>query len=64
MALFGIIGGLAAIAGPVLGGLLIEANLFGLGWRCSSLSTCRWAIGAVIAGLRFLRGAFGPAGGV
>jgi MFS family permease len=33
MAMFGIIGGLAAIAGPVLGGMLIEANLFELGWR-------------------------------
>ncbi len=33
LALFGLIGGLAAIAGPILGGLLIEANLLGLGWR-------------------------------
>lgn len=33
LAMFGVIGGLAAIAGPILGGLLIAANLFGLGWR-------------------------------
>jgi MFS family permease len=33
LAWFGVIGGLAAIVGPILGGLLIELNLFGLGWR-------------------------------
>ncbi|MEG3176700.1 MFS transporter [Sphingomonas sp. RB3P16] len=30
---FGVIGGLSAILGPILGGLLIAANLFGTGWR-------------------------------
>ncbi|MDF8333799.1 MFS transporter [Novosphingobium cyanobacteriorum] len=33
LALFGVIGGLASIAGPIIGGLLIKADLFGLGWR-------------------------------
>ncbi|MEC4591712.1 MULTISPECIES: MFS transporter [Nitrospirillum] len=33
LAIFGVLGGLAAVLGPILGGLLIEANLFGLGWR-------------------------------
>ena len=33
LAMFGVIGGLAAIIGPIIGGLLIEANAFGLGWR-------------------------------
>jgi EmrB/QacA subfamily drug resistance transporter len=33
LAWFGVIGGLAAIVGPIVGGLLIEADLFGLGWR-------------------------------
>lgn len=33
LAWFGVIGGLAAIVGPIVGGLLIEANLLGLGWR-------------------------------
>ena len=33
LAWFGIIVGLAAIVGPILGGVLIELNLFGLGWR-------------------------------
>jgi MFS family permease len=54
MAMFGIIGGLAAIAGPVIGGLLIEANLFGLGWRLLFLINLPVGIGAVIAGLRLL----------
>lgn len=33
LAWFGVIGGLAAILGPIVGGLLIEADIFGLGWR-------------------------------
>lgn len=33
LAWFGVIGGLAAILGPVMGGILIEANVYGLGWR-------------------------------
>lgn len=33
LAFFGMIIGLAAILGPILGGFLIELNLFGLGWR-------------------------------
>jgi EmrB/QacA subfamily drug resistance transporter len=32
-ALFGLVSGLAGIAGPVLGGLLLHANFFDLGWR-------------------------------
>jgi predicted MFS family arabinose efflux permease len=32
-ALFGLTAGLAAVSGPVIGGLLIEADIFGLGWR-------------------------------
>lgn len=54
MAMFGIIGGLAAIAGPVLGGMLIEANLFELGWRVVFLINLPVGLGAVIAGLVFL----------
>ncbi|MGY4858824.1 MFS transporter [Cryobacterium sp. AP23] len=32
-AVFGPVFGLAGIAGPIIGGALIEADLFGLGWR-------------------------------
>lgn len=54
MAMFGVIGGLAAIAGPVIGGMLIEADLFGLGWRLLFLINLPVGIGAVIAGFRLL----------
>lgn len=33
LAYFGMILGLAAIVGPIIGGFLIQLNLFGLGWR-------------------------------
>lgn len=33
LAYFGLIVGLAAIIGPIVGGMLIELDLFGLGWR-------------------------------
>jgi len=33
LAYFGMIIGLAAIVGPIIGGFLIQLNLFGLGWR-------------------------------
>jgi len=49
---FGLLGmtlGLAAIAGQVLGGLLVEMNLFGLGWRVVFLINIPIGILAVIA---------------
>ncbi len=33
MAMFGVAGGAAAALGQILGGVLVEANVFGLGWR-------------------------------
>ena len=33
MSIFGLLGGAAGILGPVLGGIIIESNLFGLSWR-------------------------------
>ena len=33
MAMFGVAGGAAAAFGQILGGVLVEANVFGLGWR-------------------------------
>lgn len=54
LALFGLVGGLAAIAGPILGGLLIEANLFGLGWRLVFLINLPVGLFALISGWYFL----------
>lgn len=54
LALFGLVGGLAAIAGPVLGGLLIEMNLMGLGWRLIFLINLPIGIFALIFGWFFL----------
>src|SRR5699024_834155 len=49
---YGVIGastGVAAVAGPLLGGLLVDADVFGLGWRTIFLINV--PIGAVIVGL-------------
>lgn len=54
LAWFGIIGGLAAIAGPILGGLLIAADIFGAGWRIIFLINGPIGLAAVIAALRLL----------
>lgn len=54
LALFGLIGGLAAIAGPILGGLLIEADLFGLGWRLVFLINLPVGLLAICGGWLYL----------
>lgn len=54
LALFGLIGGLASIAGPILGGVLIDANLFGLGWRLVFLINLPVGIFAILSGWMFL----------
>jgi MFS family permease len=62
LAWFGVIGGLAAIVGPILGGLLIEANLFGLGWRLIFLINLPIGLFALWLGIRTIpptRGAHG-----
>lgn len=53
-ALFGLTAGLASVAGPVLGGLLIWADIFGLGWRPIFLVNIPIGILAVIATYRFV----------
>ena len=52
LAWFGVIGGLAAILGPILGGLLIEWNWFGLGWRLIFLINLPIGLIALWLGLR------------
>jgi EmrB/QacA subfamily drug resistance transporter len=54
LALFGLIGGLAAIAGPILGGLLIQLDLFGLGWRLIFLINLPVGLFALVSGWFFL----------
>jgi EmrB/QacA subfamily drug resistance transporter len=56
LAWFGVIGGLSAIAGPIIGGLVIAADLFGSGWRAVFLINGPIGIAALIAGLRLLPG--------
>lgn len=48
--LFGLSSGLAAVTGPIVGGLLIGANLWGLDWRPIFLVNIPFGIFAVVAG--------------
>ncbi|OCW57147.1 MFS transporter [Hoeflea olei] len=53
-ALFGVTSGLAAVLGPLIGGLLINADLMGLGWRPIFLVNIPVGLFAVLAGLKFI----------
>ncbi|WP_067458205.1 DHA2 family efflux MFS transporter permease subunit [Actinomadura macra] len=52
--LFGPVMGLSSVGGPVLAGWLIDADLFGTGWRMIFLINLPLGVAAVLAGLRFL----------
>nr|WP_277622443.1 MFS transporter [Streptomyces sp. CB03238] len=52
--LYGMIMSLGSVIGPVLGGVLTQADLFGLGWRPVFLINLPIGIAAVVLGLRFL----------
>lgn len=54
MGLFGMLGGLAASLGPIVGGLLIKANLFGWDWRPIFLINLPVGILALMAGSKYL----------
>ncbi|MDT0507303.1 MFS transporter [Novosphingobium sp. MMS21-SN21R] len=54
LAWFGVIGGLAGILGPILGGLLIAADVAGLGWRSVFLINLPIGLAALAAGWRYL----------
>jgi EmrB/QacA subfamily drug resistance transporter len=54
LAWFGVIGGLAAVLGPIAGGLLIELDLFGLGWRMIFLINLPIGLLALAAAARFI----------
>ncbi|MFQ1699011.1 MFS transporter [Loktanella agnita] len=53
-ALFGLSAGLASVAGPLLGGVLIGADLWGLDWRPIFLVNIPVGIIAVLLALRFV----------
>lgn len=52
--MFGAMAGIAASLGPVIGGLLIQANLFNLDWRPIFLINIPIGIFALIAGAKYL----------
>ncbi|MBE1593314.1 MFS transporter [Nonomuraea angiospora] len=51
---YGAVQGLASVAGPLLGGLLVEADLFGLGWRTIFWINVPVSILALIIGAKVL----------
>lgn len=52
--LFGLLGGVSSALGPVLGGLLVDADVAGLGWRGVFLINLPVGLFAVLAGARLL----------
>lgn len=63
LSVFGVLGGVAAVLGPVIGGLLIEANLFGLGWRPIFLINGPLGLIGLYAAWRLLPSGRSPHGG-
>jgi EmrB/QacA subfamily drug resistance transporter len=51
---FGFLGGFSAALGPIIGGLLIDANWFGLGWRLTFLINLPIGLFSLLAGARLL----------
>lgn len=51
---FGVVTGVGAVAGQVLGGALLQADVLGLGWRVIFLVNVPIGVGAVLCGLRLL----------
>jgi MFS family permease len=60
--LFGLSASLAAVTGPLLGGILISADLFGLDWRPIFLINVPIGLFAIVAGLRLIPPIPGNAG--
>jgi EmrB/QacA subfamily drug resistance transporter len=53
-AIFGPVIGLSSVFGPLLGGGLIDADLFGTGWRLVFLINVPLGLAAIVAGARLL----------
>jgi EmrB/QacA subfamily drug resistance transporter len=58
-AVFGFLGGFSAALGPIVGGLLIDADWFGLGWRLTFLINLPIGLFALAAGASLLPGGRG-----
>ena len=58
--LWGPVMALSAIAGPILGGFLVDSDVAGLGWRAVFLINVPIAVATVAAGLRFMVEARSP----
>ncbi|GAA2814370.1 MFS transporter [Kribbella solani] len=54
MAMFGVAGGAASALGQILGGVLVEANVFDLGWRSVFLVNVPIGVLAIAAAFRLL----------
>jgi EmrB/QacA subfamily drug resistance transporter len=54
LAMFGVVGGAAAALGQILGGVLVEADVFGLGWRAVFLVNVPVGIVALGAAVKLL----------
>jgi EmrB/QacA subfamily drug resistance transporter len=54
LAMFGVVGGAAAALGQILGGVLVEADVFGLGWRAVFLVNVPVGVFAVAAAVKLL----------
>lgn len=61
-ALFGLLGGASSALGPVVGGMLIEADWWSLGWRLAFLVNAPVGLIAVVAGLCLLPAGSGACG--
>ena len=55
ISVYGIVMGLAAVSGQLVGGLLIDANVAGLGWRAIFWINVPIGLAALAAAPRLLR---------
>lgn len=58
---YGVVLSLASVAGPLLGGLLVDANLFGLGWRTIFWVNVPFGLLALLVGIKVLPESTGTA---
>src|SRR5262249_52902385 len=60
-AMFGGVQGLAAVVGQILGGMIVDADLFGLVWRPVFLLNVPIGVAAVVAARRLIAESHSPA---